>query len=1013
MTINSLHKQQKYIIALLLCIVWAPFGVTAQELRATDSIMEVVSTAFERYKPKGLSAGKVLVKQVQLSGRHLYLHLNDAATDYPYRQLFLDSVTAYIRKAFVQEGYPVDVVSLYTKEHPAERLIPQAFGGKYARSSWANVYPKNTPPLVRHTNAVTTPVHGLLGRHLALWQSHGLYFSQKQNKWIWQRSKLNQTVEDLFTASYIIPYIVPMLERSGAIVLLPRERDLSAHEYLVDNTPQKNDHGKFSLTGKGKQAWEKVSVGFGYTAKLSKHENPFRQGTSLRCKTTRGKATTSAVWTPNIKETGEYAVYVSYQSAPNSATDAHYIIEHAGGSETFEVNQQMGGGTWIYLGTYTFLANATKEQGVRLTNESAKAGSIVSADAVKIGGGIGNVMRQAPPKQVRRKRKKVTLPAPAPHSSGYPRYAEAARYWLQWAGVPDSVYSPTKGKDDYKDDYRSRPLWVNYLCGGTAAVPNSAGLKIPIDLSLALHSDAGTRPGNDIVGTLAIYCTNWEGRTKYPSGAPKVLSRELSDIVQSYLVRDLRVLAPEWKRRALWDKPYSEATLGYVPALLLEFLSHQNLADMRYGLDPTVRFTVSRAIYKGILRYLSHEYQTPYVVQPLPVKDMEAHLAENNKRLRLQWKAQTDSLEPTASPNGFILYTAVGTPDAPFDRGVPVFDQQVYVDLKPGVVYRFKVEAFNAGGRSFPSEVIAAGVPNTPQGRVMVINGFDKVSAPETYSSADGSVLGFRQDGMGVPYLQDQAYCFATHAPTRGETDSDHSALPTPTQETAIIRGNTFDFTGQHGAAFMELGYAFTSASHSAVAQNPDNLKTYDITNVILGKQRTYQLGPNKENTRFNVLSPDLQFALETFLLKGKSAIISGAYVASDLCLDTLTTQGKLNKAFAHDVLKIALAQPSVPTTGVAIPENPKLPPRLFNTRPNPPIYHLNNPDAIVPSTSNGTSTPLYFKGGAWPAAVIYKGPQYHVATLTLPLEIIPLKNRVQLLQSILTSPQKNSYDNN
>ena len=50
--------------------------------------------------------------------------------------------------------------------------------------------------------------------------------------------------------------------------------------------------------------------------------------------------------------------------------------------------------------------------------------------------------------------------------------------------------------------------------------------------------------------------------------------------------------------------------------MLLELLSHQNFADMRYGLDPSFRFDVSRAVYKGVLRYLASQYATDYVVQP-------------------------------------------------------------------------------------------------------------------------------------------------------------------------------------------------------------------------------------------------------------------------------------------------------------------------------------------------------------------------------------------------------------
>ena len=37
--------------------------------------------------------------------------------------------------------------------------------------------------------------------------------------------------------------------------------------------------------------------------------------------------------------------------------------------------------------------------------------------------------------------------------SGYPRFTEAARYWMQWAGIPDTIYSDSQGKNDYTNDY--------------------------------------------------------------------------------------------------------------------------------------------------------------------------------------------------------------------------------------------------------------------------------------------------------------------------------------------------------------------------------------------------------------------------------------------------------------------------------------------------------------------------------------------------------------------------------
>ena len=55
----------------------------------------------------------------------------------------------------------------------------------------------------------------------------------------------------------------------------------------------------------------------------------------------------------------------------------------------------------------------------------------------------------------------------------------------------------------------------------------------------------------------------------------------------------------------MWNQSYIEARVAEVPTMLLELLSHQNFADMYYGLDPKFRFVVSRAIYKGMLRHVA------------------------------------------------------------------------------------------------------------------------------------------------------------------------------------------------------------------------------------------------------------------------------------------------------------------------------------------------------------------------------------------------------------------------
>ena len=171
--------------------------------------------------------------------------------------------------------------------------------------------------------------------------------------------------------------------------------------------------------------------------------------------------------------------------------DVHYTVHASGADHTFTVNQTMGGAMWIPLGEFYFEAGK-HECLVTLSNYSEEEGT-VTADAIKIGGGMGNIRRGAT--------------TDTEQTSDYPRFTEGARYWLQWSGFPTDVYSPKDGTDDYKEDYMSRAHWVNNLMGGSERLPDSLGKRIPIDLTLAMHSDAGVRDNDDVVGTLGIYCT--------------------------------------------------------------------------------------------------------------------------------------------------------------------------------------------------------------------------------------------------------------------------------------------------------------------------------------------------------------------------------------------------------------------------------------------------------------------------------------------------------------------------
>ena len=109
---------------------------------------------------------------------------------------------------------------------------------------------------------------------------------------------------------------------------------------------------------------------------------------------TAHKESPTALWMPEIPEDGWYWVSIAYATEKKSVPDAKYTVRHSAGETTFLVNQQMGGGTWIYLGQFYFRKGADAEHAsVVLSNESDHKGVVV-ADAVRFGGGMGNVARR-------------------------------------------------------------------------------------------------------------------------------------------------------------------------------------------------------------------------------------------------------------------------------------------------------------------------------------------------------------------------------------------------------------------------------------------------------------------------------------------------------------------------------------------------------------------------------------------------------------------------------------------
>lgn len=960
---------------------------------------------------KEISVGRIDIDSVAIEGNTLQLFANMNCAYIPFRE---DNVAQIYRgvSSLLPAEFAKYKLQIRTNKRSIEELIPQALRKKKDKKTKTFRHAA-TKPLVTDISTPYIPTNGLHNRHIALWQSHGYYYEPKLARWEWQRARIFQTVEDLYTQSYVLPFLVPMLENAGANVLLPRERDCQTAEIIIDNDGSPDSRSIYTENAAGKRWTQGNGKGFAHLrSQYINFENPFKEGTYRSIETIRKGKESTAEWIPEIPAAGRYAIYVSYQTLPNSTDDALYTVYHKGGVTQFKVNQQMGGGTWIYLGTFGFDAGKGNGHKVTLSNRSAKAGQTVTADAVKIGGGMGNIARRISDAGT-----KTDYPY---ETSAYPRFCEAARYWLQWAGIPDSIYSESRGKNDYTDDYKCRGLWVNYLAGGSAANPADKGLNIPVDMAFAFHSDAGTTLNDSIIGTLGIYCTNAYNEM-FANGASRYLSHDLTDLIQSNIVRDIRSLyEPRWTRRGMWNQSYYEARVPRVPTMLLELLSHQNFADMRYGLDPRFRFTVSRAIYKGMLQFLCSQHNMDYAVQPLPVDHMSLRMIGEDE-VELTWQPVPDPLEPTATAEKYIVYTRIG--DGDFDNGILVDKNSYRTALPSGMVCSYKVTAVNKGGESFPSEILSAGRAVNAKGTVLVINGFDRISAPADFvapAPADTLLAGFLDDvDHGVPYVKDISYIgkmkeFRRSVPWM---DDDASGFGDSygNYENRIIAGNTFDYPAIHGAAILKAGYSFVSGSDEAVEDGQVSLNDYKYTDLILGKECQTKMGRGGAvPLEFKTFSKPMQKAVTAYCNRGGNIFVSGAYVGTDLWDNRLADAEEADKEFATGVLKYKWRAGQAATTGkvkcVASPFTALAGDYSYHNELNPDSYAVESPDAIEPSDKEAYTIMRYSENNL-SAGVAYSGA-YKTCVLGFPFESVRSESEREALMGAVLNFFNENRDN-
>lgn len=954
--------------AAILLATFVFFGALGQS--RNDQINARIGDYFKQYKSdidlKKLNVEKTVINK---SGKAIDIYLNEIFSYQLFRYETVDSIYNGIRQSLPTDFSDYSI-TVYTNGRKIDNLIPN-----YQRTQpdqnllWNNTTYTGAPWITNVSRPYTID-KGLQNIHLALTPSHGYYYEREDtSSWKWQRPPLYSTREDLLTQSFVYPYISPMLENAGAIVYSARERDWQTNCVIVDNTSKKSSYLEESDE---KDLWDTRS-GAGYfadSARICKEEKQ----ASVRVINSTGVRSSkkgTCMWIPEIPEDGEYAVYVTYQSYHNSISDARYIVFHAGGTTIFNVNQQIGGGTWVYLGTFRFLKGRSTKGMVTLDNTSNQQG-IVCADAVRLGGGLGDEIRGG-------------------SISGKARYLEGARYYAKFSGAPDSVYLKYDGLDDYREDIQTRPRMINWLSGRSIFNDSMQGGGVPFELSLALHTDAGYRYGDTLIGSLGIYTTKHK-KGLLDSGLSRDVSRDLSDMVLSGLKTDIEFTTGRtWNERGLWDKDYCESREPEVPSMILELLSHQNYYDMKLAHDPNFRFIVSRSIYKSILKYVNFMHGRQYVVQPLPVSHFMIKEDSDKGSIRLSWKPTIDPLEPSAIADSYILYTAID--DEGFDNGKQV--TLTYFDFNPvpGHIYRFKVTALNPGGESFPSETLSAYISKSNKDFILIVNGFQRLGGPEAVET--DSTLGFDVlADPGVTYIKSPILCGIQHNFNRKDINLDEEislGVSGDEYDGRIIAGNTFNYPYIHGKAIASEDLSFVSCSRESVENGEVRLDDYIMIDLIMGLQKR-SASDTLLNNNYSTFSDAMQTKLTDYINQGGRLLTSGAYIGIDMKTsgDSLFIAKKLKYRFSgtinnNEEHNIKGKKINFEIRQLADSEN----------------YGLVHTDILSP-TEHGTSLFLYGNSSK-SAGVAYLGKDYRCISLGFPFESIVDENlRNKLMHSFI-----------
>jgi len=408
------------------------------------------------------------------------------------------------------------------------------------------------------------------------------------------------------------------------------------------------------------------------------------------------------------------------------------------------------------------------------------------------------------------------------------RFEEAARYNIQFSGAPDYDGSG----DDESDGWSRRPRFGRWLKDGSEAY----GAPARDSVFISSHTNAG---GGHGISTFV-----------YPGSTGSTWHERLRSFVHDEVYHDLH----EGYSADYYDRGKKEGTYGEnnpsnvgdeMPIFLGEWLFHDSSLDMAMYHDPGFRRRLARAVYQGIVKFWAAENGSPSTLLPEPPRNFSVTQLSATSA-RLSWVApETDSEGIRGDPaTGYRLYR--GTHGRGFASGTTLgnITSTDISDLVPGQTEYFYLTATNAGGESFPTEVLAVRtVADAAAKKILVVSAFDKLDISTR---------------VRVPWESSTLYRHLIH------------------------RMDRYDYVVEHAKALEAAGpdVAFDSCEDELISSGDIDPASYDAVVWIGGIQSEVSTIDPSDDTSIDA---NQQTALSTYLQGGGKLFISGAEIAWDL----------------------------------------------------------------------------------------------------------------------------------